>query len=549
MKLTLQLTALAAAVTLAACGGSGDTPAAGNPPPPPPPPTPSFTITLDTDKAVVLQGGVLAVKAIVTRSAGFNDAVQVEMTGLPTGVTASPITIPAGATEAGVLLSAAAGAPHSLPTGATATGRAGAATATKSFTVTVRGLAGQVDTSFAAGGTAVTPIGISEDYANAVAVQADGKVVVAGATQTTSGTHFALVRYERDGSLDATFGQGGKVTTPVGTGGNAVAAAVAVQRDGKILVAGSSLQGTTGQDFAIARYNADGSLDAGFGTGGLVTIDFAGDTDRAWALVVQDDDRIVLGGEANLGSSASGVDFALARLNANGTLDASFGTAGKVTTAIKSASGTDIVRGLALQSVGGQARIVAVGGEGDFLAARYTANGSLDAGWGANGRIAGLFGSNIGGARAVTTLAGGEVVIAGHVGHRFAAAQLTAAGQLDNRFGGGSGTFEHALVPNWNEATALVRQSDGKFVLGGWAYSGNSSAGDFAALRLGADGTLDTDFGVQGVLIAPVAAGTKADEAMGTVLQADDRVPAVRAIQAGKASGSNYDFAVARLWL
>jgi uncharacterized delta-60 repeat protein len=367
------MTALATAVMLAACGGSGDSPAAGNPPPPPPPPPPSFTITLDTDKAVVNQGGVRAVKATVTRSAGFTGAVQIEFTGLPTGVTATPVTIPEGATEAGVLLSAGVGAPHSLPTGVTAVGRSGSASASKSITVTVRGLAGQVDTSFAAGGTAVTQVGASEDYAKAVTVQADGKVIVAGATQNTSGTHFALVRYHRDGSLDDGFGQGGKVTTPVGSGGNAVAAAVAVQRDGKILVAGSSLQGATGQDFAIVRYNTDGTLDAGFGSGGVVTIDFAGETDRAWAMVVQDDDRIVVGGEANLGSNTSGVDFALARLNANGSLDTTFGSAGKVTTAIKSAAGTDIVRGLALQSVGGQSRIVAVGGEGDFQAARYTA--------------------------------------------------------------------------------------------------------------------------------------------------------------------------------
>ena len=544
------LTTLATALALAACGGSGDnaSPPAESPAPSPAPA--AFTLTLDTDKAVLLQGGTLMLKAHVTRSAGFDGAVQVALSGLPAGVTAPLVMIAAGATDADLLLSADAAAPHSLPTGATATGTSGAASATRSVTVTVRGVPGQVDGSFAGGGAAVTPVGIGEDYANAVAVQADGKLLVAGSAAMTGGTQFALVRYGRDGSLDAGFGNAGKVTTAIGGKGNDVAAAVAVQTDGKILVAGSSDQGATGMDFVVVRYNADGSLDAGFGNGGKVTIDFAGETDRAWALLVQPDGKIVVGGEANLGASTSGVDFALARLNADGSLDAGFGSGGKVTSALKSRAGTDIVRGLALQAVGGEQRILAVGGEGDFLAARYRADGHADTTWGTSGQVVGLFGSTIGGARAVTVLPTGEAVIAGHVGHRFAVAQLNAAGQPDNRFGpANDGRVVLGLVPNWNEATAVARQSDGRLVVGGWAYTGAGSSGDFAAMRLGADGTLDLGFGTDGVVIAPMATGTKDDQAHGLVLQADERVPAVRAVQAGEANGSNHDFAVTRLWL
>ncbi len=551
MKPLFQLSVLALSLHLAACGGSGDG-AAGPAPesPAPPPPPPAFTLTLDTDTAVVLQGGALMLKAHVERGAGFDGAVQVALSGLPAGVTAPLVTIPAGATDADVLLSADAAAPHSLPTGATATGTAGTAVATRAFTVTVRGVPGQVDGSFASGGAAITPVGIGEDYANAVAVQADGRILVAGGAATPGGTQFALVRYDRDGALDAGFGNGGKVTTAIGTKGNDVAAAVAVQADGKILVAGSSDQGATGLDFVVVRYNADGTLDAGFGNGGKVTIDFAGETDRAWALLVQDDGRIVVGGEANLGAATSGVDFALARLNADGSLDAGFGSGGRVTTALKSAGGTDVVRGLALQTVGGERRVLAVGGEGDFLAARYRADGSPDTTWGASGKVVGLWGSTIGGARAVTVLPTGEAVIAGHVGHRFAVAQLDAAGMPDNRFGPASdGRVMIGLVPNWNEATAVVRQADGRIVLGGWAYTGAGSSGDFAAVRLHPEGLRDISFGTDGVVVVPMAAGTKDDQAHGLVLQADDRVPAVRAIQAGEANGSNHDFALTRLWL
>jgi uncharacterized delta-60 repeat protein len=139
-------------------------------------------------------------------------------------------------------------------------------------------------------------------------------------------------------------------------------------------------------------------------------------------------------------------------------------------------------------------------------------------------------------------------MVAGHIDHRFAAVRLTAAGALDNGFASG-GKFTHALVDNWNEATAMVRQADGKLILGGWIYTGNSSSGDFAALRLEADGTLDAGFGTGGIVITPTAAGTKNDLGKALLLQADDRVPTVRAIQAGEANGSNHDFVVLRYWL
>lgn len=550
MNLKHPLGALAAAIALTACGGDGG---AGQSPAPTPAPTSApagFTLTLSTDKAVLLQGGTLTLKATVTRQAGFDGAVNVALSGLPDGVSAPLVQIPAGAVDTDVTLAAQDAAPHSLPTAATATGSAGTAHATRALSVTVRGAAGRVDTSFGAGGRVVTPVGTGEDFANAVAVQADGKVLVAGAVATTAGTQFALVRYDRDGTPDAGFGNAGKVLGAVGTRGNDVAAAIALQADGKILVAGSSDQGATGQDFALLRYHADGTLDADFGNGGKVVLDFGGETDRAWALVVQPDGRIVVGGESNQGSSTSGVDFALARLHADGRLDAGFGSGGKVLTALKSNAGGDVVRGLALQTVDGQPRIVAVGGEGDFLAARYTADGSLDGAWGQGGRIVGIFGTIIGGARAVTALPGGEVVIAGHASHKFAAVQLTASGQPDPRFGAaGDGRFELGLVPNWNEANAIVRQADGKLVVGGWVFSGAGSAGDFAAVRLGADGLIDLDFGTRGLVIVPMAEGTKSDLAHAVVLQADERVPAVRAIQAGEAGGANNDFALTRLWL
>jgi uncharacterized delta-60 repeat protein len=558
MKFKLRSIALVAtlALGLAACGGSGSSestpPSASENPPPTEntPPAGLFTLTLSADQLVLLQGATGNVQATVTRSAGFNDAVTVALSGLPEGVSAAPVIIAAGATTVDLVLSAQPTAPHSLPTVATASGQANGKSASKPLTVTVRGLPGVVDTSFA-GGAIVTPVDIGEDYVNAVAVQADGKVLVAGSSGTVTGTKLSLLRYLRDGALDTTFGTNGKVLVALGANGNDRANAIAVQDDGKIVVAGSSQPGASGLDFAVLRFNTDGTPDAGFGNGGKVFADFGSDTDRAWALLLMPDQSIVVGGETNTGNTAGGVDFALARFSASGAPVAGFGTQGKVITPLKSAAGTDIVRALALQTVDGEARILAVGGEGDFLAARYTDAGALDGTFATNGKVVGLFSASIGAAHAVTVLPGGEAVLAGHIGHDFAAVQLTATGQLDNRFGPAhDGRFVLPVsASNWDEATAVVRQADGKLILSGWVYSGASSAGDFGALRLQADGQLDSSFGNAGITIKPMAASTKNDLAHAAVLQPDARIPTVRAIIAGEANGSNHDVALTRLWL
>lgn len=508
-----------------------------------------YSLSLSTDKVLVQQGQSTTVRVTLSRFPGFpgfTGAVQLALSGLPTGVTASIATIAANATTADIVLSAQANAPHSLPATAAVTATATGALLHKPLSVTVRGAAGSVDLSFG-GGVQTTPIGY-EDYANAVAVQPDGKVVVAGSSSSNAGTFVTLVRYGRDGGLDTTFGNGGKLVTPVGASDDA-ALALAVQADGRIVVVGSTEQAATGQDFLLLRYLADGSLDPSFGAGGKVITSFGDDSDRALAVAIQPDGKIVVGGESQSGASTSGIDFALARYLPNGALDPAFGNGGKVVTAISSHAGRDSIYALALPVVDGEQRILAVGGEGNFQAARYRANGQLDAGFGSGGKVTDLFNASIGSARSVVLLPGGQAVLAGSVANDFAAVQLTAQGTLDASFGTG-GRFVHAVsATNWNSATALVRQADGKLVLGGWVYTGNSSAGDFAALRIDARGQLDASFGTGGVAIHATAAGTKSDIAHGLVLQADPRVSTVRAIQAGEASGSNYDFSVIRLWL
>lgn len=558
------LATLALVATLTACGGGGSSAPAGapeapspNPPSPNPPgnqnptPTPGFSFTLDSSRVIVWQGQQATVQVNVQRDAGFTEAINVAVDSLPIGASAASLSVAAGSNTGTLTLQAAANAPHSLPTGVTVKASAASVAAvSQPLTLTVRGAMGDVDTSFG-GGILVTPGGLTDDYVRGVAVQADGKPVVVGhgVFSPATGTDFMLLRHLRDGGLDPSFGTGGRVSTAFNNGGASdEAQAVVVQPDGKILVAGASDQGGTGYDFAVARYNPDGSLDASFGTGGRVTTAIGNGADKAYALLLQPDGKIVLGGDSSQG--ANGKDFALVRYNADGTLDASFGNGGKVITPIGAQGASESIYGLALQTVNGAARLVAVGGEGDFIAAAYRADGSLDAGFGTGGIVKGLFGTVVGAARSVVVTAANQLVLAGHRDHDFAAVRLLANGSLDASFGT-AGRVVHALsADNWDEATALVQQADGKLLLGGWVYVGAGSSADTVLLRLNADGSRDASFGPGGVRTTAVATGTRTDAGRALALQPDERVPTVRVLQAGEASGnSDLDVVLMRHWL
>lgn len=555
--------ALALGALLTACGGGGSDGAAPPPapvppsapvPPPAPTPSPSFTLSVPANKAIVWQGDEATVTVNVERANGFAEAVQLAAQELPGGVSAGAVSVPAGAASAALKLQAAPTAPHSLPTTVTVKGTAGTLSATQTMTATVRGKPGDVDTSFG-GGINVIPVGLTDDSVRGVAVQSDGKVLVTGFAVPTaaSGTEFFLLRTLRDGGLDASFGTGGKVYTGFNNGAASdEAQAVAVQADGKILVAGASDQGATGYDFALARYNADGSLDASFGTGGRVVTAFGPQSDKAYAVLVQPDGKILVGGESV--QATTGGDFALARYNADGSLDASFGQGGKVLTPIGEFGAREAIYGLALQTVGGSTRIVAVGGEGDFRVVRYTATGQPDASFGTGGVVKTVFGGVIGAARSVVITTDNKIAIAGHADHDMAVVRLLPDGALDASFGLTDFDLPGKRIvalssTNWDEATALVQQEDGKLLISGWVYSGNSSSGDTALVRLLANGALDHSFGEHGVKRTAVAANGKNDQGRALVLQPDSRVPTVRVIQAGEANGSDHDLVLMRHWL
>jgi uncharacterized delta-60 repeat protein len=168
---------------------------------------------------------------------------------------------------------------------------------------------GELDTTFGTGGKVTTAVGLGDDEAFSVVLQSDGKIVAAGYSYNGSNYVFAVDRYNIDGSLDTTFDTDGKVTTAVGSGTD-VATSVVLQSDGKIVVAGYSYNGSN-YDFAVVRYNTNGSLDTTFDTDGKVTTAIGSGEDRALSVVLQSDGKIVAAGYSYNGSNNN--DFAVVR--------------------------------------------------------------------------------------------------------------------------------------------------------------------------------------------------------------------------------------------
>lgn len=188
---------------------------------------------------------------------------------------------------------------------------------------------GTLDQAFGQSGVAtfVLPSEMPVNTETSLALQSNGDVLLAGYRYPGGTADFSLTRYHPDGTLDGSFGADGTVTVDV-AGGNDRARAVTQQADGKLLIAGSSDKGDTevgdgNLNFSVVRLNANGSLDTSFGDGGKATFDFEGGRDSAQTINVLDDGKILLTGVAY--NTAGNADFATVRLNANGTLDTSFG--------------------------------------------------------------------------------------------------------------------------------------------------------------------------------------------------------------------------------
>ncbi|MER5203525.1 calcium-binding protein [Streptomyces sp. NPDC002825] len=391
---------------------------------------------------------------------------------------------------------------------------------------------GDLDPTFGPDGRVTTPVtGYAEGHD--IVRQGDGKLVVVG----TSEAGFALARYNTDGSLDTTFSGDGTTTSDFGGGAHS-ANAVAIQpSDGKIVVAGTTEvlaeEGGGCCFFSVARYNTDGSLDTGFGNGGLVRVDEFGGSADGSDIAVQPDGKIIAVGKP------AGDGFALVRLDTFGNFDPSLGGDGTVVAGFTSTSpqgGGGIARSMALQPDG---KIVAAGYVGDTAfdigVARYNSNGTLDTTFSGDGMVTADFGGTEFG-NAVAVQPDGKILAAGSGGAGYALLRYNADGSADSGFGTG-GRTSVAFPGDGGLAYAMALQQNGKIVLAGRADDPNSAeANDFGLVRFQPNGTVDTGFGGDGFVVTGF---NDWDEARGVLVQPDGNI-----VAAGV--GAGFAFALAR---
>jgi uncharacterized delta-60 repeat protein len=417
--------------------------------------------------------------------------------------------------------------------------------------VVARAAPGDLDGTFSGDGKVTTNFTTADDRASGVAIQANGRIVAAGwaGSSFSRRERFALARYRADGTLDSSFGTDGRVTTRFTI--VSAASAVAIQLDGKILAVGYKADQNT--KFALARYKPDGTRDPMFsGDGKATTLFFPLDNASASDVVIQPDGKFVVVGTAWCEElffeggwcrhEEDSRDIALARYNADGIPDPSFGTGGKITSGITGID--DVASAVALQADG---KIVVAGamyaGNGDFFLLRYNADGTPDSTFGVGGQVRTDFG--FGKPDSVHDLAiqgDGKIVAAGRTGGSaggFALARYNPDGTLDTTFDE-DGKVRTDFTKQLDVAYGVAIQATGKIVAAGRA---SVDGGRFALARYTTDGTLDTSFSGNGKVTTDF---TPNDDAPGDVaIQANGRIVAVgragaRGVQA------NGRFALAR---
>ena len=370
-----------------------------------------------------------------------------------------------------------------------------------------------------------------EDKAHDLAIQPDGKTVAVGTVDVGSEGNpildFGLARYNEDGSLDATFGDGGTQITDV-AGEHDSLSAVALQADGKIVVTG-----ITDRRLALARYNSNGTLDTSFANGGVQITDFGAPWSGGSGVALQADGRILVGGSVDDGSQVS---YMVARYNTDGSPDGSFGGGGSRLTFVNDGGATS----LALQT---DDKIVVAGTNGsEFEVVRYDSDGTIDNTFSGDGIQTTVIGSQAY-AYDLGIQPDGRIVVAGGASEDgsttgFALVRYDSFGTLDNTFSGDGVQFTKRVgMDTWG--TALTIQPDSKIVAAGHSSMNDGSGSDFALARYDADGTLDTTFSGDGFQTTDFGSHELANAAAAR--------PDGKITLAGEAFGnSSMDFAVAR---
>jgi uncharacterized delta-60 repeat protein len=396
---------------------------------------------------------------------------------------------------------------------------------------------GTPDTSFGSSGKVIQPIGSSDDQGQSLAIQSDGKILLGGSCYNISNNDFCIARFNSDGTPDTSFGSSGKVIQPIGSSSDFGQSLAIQPADGKILLGGYCLNGSN-NDFCIARFNSDGTLDTTFGSSGKVIQNIGSSHDYGQSLAIQPDGKIILGGRCYNGSNWN---FCIARFNSDGTPDTSFGSSGKVIQSIGSSS--DFGYSLAIQSDGK----ILLGGScingsnWDFCIARFNSDGTLDTTFGISGKVIQSIGSSHDLGYSLAIQPDGKILLGGFCYNvsnwDFCIARFNSNGSLDTSFGS-SGKVIQSIGSSDDYGYSLAIQPDGKILLGGRCLNGSNN--DFCIARFNSDGTPDTSFGSSGKVIQDI--GSSSDFGQSLAIQPDGKI-----LLGGYCyNGSKYDFCIAR---
>lgn len=372
------------------------------------------------------------------------------------------------------------------------------ASISRSFGIAALGLAlsaptawahpGDLDPTFGDAGLVQTDFGRGSNQVNGLAIQPDGKLVAVG---PSGSGHFAIARYNPDGTLDSGFGNGGKVISDLG-GIFEAASGVAIQKDGKIVVVGTTAPEGYCCQAVVARFGADGSLDHGFGDGGKVYVTFSGGLQGFSDVALQTDGKIVAVG--------SGYDpfysvATMVRFLPDGTLDPSFDGDGKATTNLEGYIGASAI---AIQEDG---KILSAGSGAGITIARYLADGTLDPAFGGNGVVV-----SDGSGTDLALQADGKIVACGLSGGvRFGLVRYLPDGSPDTGFGSNGRAEVQFTGDNIEFCEALAIQKDGRIVVVGSAFVAYD--GRFAMARFDSKGQLDASFGSAGKVLTDFGKG------------------------------------------
>jgi len=395
--------------------------------------------------------------------------------------------------------------------------------------------AGDLDPSFGVGGQVEMDLGFTV-FPSAALLQPDGNIVVAAGFNATpiAAEAMALVRYLADGSLDPSFGNGGVSEFAAFTDFVNIPNALALQSDGKLLVAGETRNAMGGIDeFVVARFNPDGTVDSSFGIAGVVATSFGPIRSSADAILLQPDGQILVSGVLVLGGARTPLRTVLARYNPDGSLDKSFGDGGTVVViAIGDANQ------LALDSDG---RILAINAVivGTPRVIQFNRDGSVNSPTAVGTIVATSNGSGI---QADTNfvVVGSQATIGTRGDFEVVVDCVTPNNTPDPSFNRAMFDFG-AESDTADEARVVAIQSNGQIVVGGGSHDGLTRFGStFGLARLNPDGSLDNGFGNGGTLTTEFQ-GTEAIRAV--LIQADGNIIAMGSV---RDSSGRIDIALAR---